>query len=65
LVGVVPEVESVSLLVGVYVEGGEGAEDLLEGEEGGGAGQHQVLHQLLARHPADLITQGDEQLVKV
>ncbi len=54
-----------SLLVGVYVEGGEGAEDLLEGEEGGGAGQHQVLHQLLARHPADLITQGDEQLVKV
>ena len=43
-----------ALLVAVDVEGGEGAEDLLEGEEGGGAGQHQVLHQLLARHPANL-----------
>ena len=38
------------------VQGGEGAPDLLEGDEGGGVGEHEVLHQLLAGHPADLQT---------
>ena len=54
LVGVVPQVEAVPLLVGVDVEGGEAADHLLPGQEGGGRRVGLVVHQLLARHPADL-----------
>ena len=43
-----------SLLVGVDVEGGEAADHLLPGHEGGGRRVGLVVHQLLARHTADL-----------
>ena len=54
LVRVVPQIEPVPLLVGVDVQGGDGAEDLLEGEEGGGDGLGLVVDQLLAGHAPDL-----------
>ena len=56
LVGVVSQIKAMPLFVAVDVQGGEGAPDLLEGDEGGGVGEHEVLHQLLAGHPADLKT---------
>ena len=54
LISVVPQIEPVPLFVGVDVQGGDGAEDLLEGEEGGGDGLGLVVDQLLAGHAPDL-----------
>ena len=54
LISVVPQIEPVPLLVGVDVEVGEKAEDLLEGEEGGGDSLGLIMNQLLAGHSADL-----------
>ena len=54
LISVVPQIEPVPLLVGVNVQVGEKAEDLLEGEEGGGDSLGLVMNQLLAGHSADL-----------
>ena len=42
------------LLVGVNVQVRDGAEDLLEGEEGGGDGLGLVVDQLFAGHTSDL-----------
>ena len=69
LISVVPQIEPVPLFIGVNVEVGEGAEDLLEGEEGGGDGLGLIMNQLFAGHSADLnksmrcrhpVTEGSE-----
>ena len=54
LISVVPQIEPVPLFVGMNVEVGEEAEDLLEGEEGGGDRLGLVVNQLFAGHSADL-----------
>ena len=54
LISVVPQIEPVPLLIGMDVEVGEKAEDLLEGEEGGGDRLGLIVNQLFAGHSADL-----------
>ena len=54
LISVVPQIEPVPLFIGVNVEVREGAEDLLEGEEGGGHSLGLIMSQLFACHTADL-----------
>merc|ERR1719150_3387106 len=54
LISVVPQIEPVPLFIGVNVEVGEGAEDLLEGEEGGRDSLGLIMSQLFACHTADL-----------
>ena len=54
LISVVPQIEPVPLFVGVNVQVGERAEDLLEGEEGGGDSLGLIVNQLLAGHSTDL-----------
>ena len=54
LISVVPQIEPVPLFVGVNVQVGERAEDLLEGEEGGGNSLGLIVNQLFAGHTADL-----------
>ena len=54
LISVVPQIEPVPLFIGVNVEVGEGAEDLLEGEEGGGDSLGLIVNQLFAGHSTDL-----------
>ena len=54
LISVVPQIEPVPLFIGMDVEVGERAEDLLEGEEGGGHRLGLIMSQLFAGHTADL-----------
>ena len=54
LISVVPQIEPVPLFVGVDVQVGERAEDLLEGEEGGRDSLGLIMSQLFACHTADL-----------
>ena len=54
LISVVPQIEPVPLFVGVNVQVGERAEDLLEGEEGGGDSLGLIVNQLFAGHSTDL-----------
>ena len=57
MISVVPQIEPVPLFIGMDVEVGEKAEDLLEGEEGGGDSLGLVVSQLFAGHSADLTNQ--------